>query len=114
MSIVEPDIIAVSVEALRADLDITAPDELFFFQGHFPGQPILPGVVQVHWAIELARNYLGLKPTFTGIEALKFHNVIKPRTKLRLTLEKSEQTGKLHFSFVSEMGMHSQGRILFE
>ena len=114
MNIVAPEIIAASVEPLRADLEISAPKDLYFFQGHFPEQAILPGVVQVHWAVELARTYLGLKATFKGIEGLKFHRVITPCTTLQLTLEKSEQTGKLHFSFASEGGVHSQGRILFE
>ena len=114
MNIVEPEIIAASVEPLRADLEISAPEELYFFRGHFPEQAILPGVVQVHWAIELARSYLDLKSSFKGIEGLKFHRVITPCSTLRLTLEKSEQTGKLHFSFASEDGVHSQGRILFE
>jgi 3-hydroxymyristoyl/3-hydroxydecanoyl-(acyl carrier protein) dehydratase len=114
MNVVDPEITAAHVGPLRADLDISVPGNLFFFQGHFPGHAILPGVVQVHWAIELARTHLGLKPLFRSIEGLKFHHVIKPETKLRLTLEKSEQTGKLHFSFASEIGVHSQGRILFE
>lgn len=114
MNTLEPEIIAASIAPLRADLEILAPEELFFFQGHFPEQAILPGVVQVHWAIELAKTHLGLKPTFKGIEGLKFHRVITPCTTLQVTLEKSEQTGKLHFSFSSEDGIHSQGRILFE
>ena len=113
MNIVEPEIIAASVEPPRAEVKISAPGDLYFFQGHFPEQAILPGIVQVHWAIGLARTYLGLESSFKGIEGLKFHRVITPCTRLQLTLEKSEQTGKLYFSFASENGVHSQGRILF-
>ena len=84
-----------------------------YLQGHFPGQPVLPGVVQLHWAISLARRGLSLPPNFIGIEALKFHRIIEPSTPLRLALEQSDDAGKLRFSYTSELGTHSQGRILF-
>lgn len=114
MNVIDPEIVKESVAAPRAEFDINVPAELFYFQGHFPQQPVLPGVVQVHWAMQLAKSRLGLKFGFGGIEALKFHRIIEPLARLKLTLEHSEQRGKLHFSYVSELGVHSQGRILFD
>ena len=114
MSVVDPDIISQSITPARAEFEITVPEELYFLQGHFPQQPILPGVVQIHWAIKLAVARLGIEPRFKGIEALKFHRVIKPLMPLKLTLEQAENTGKLHFSYQSDLGVHSQGRIVFE
>jgi 3-hydroxymyristoyl/3-hydroxydecanoyl-(acyl carrier protein) dehydratase len=93
---------------------IKVPEDLFYLQGHFPQQPILPGVIQIHWAMQLAASWLGVTPVFSGIEALKFHRVIRPLTPLKLTLKQAEETGKLHFSYLSDLGMHSQGRIVFE
>lgn len=114
MSVVEPQIVRESVAPARAEFEIAVPEELFYLQGHFPEQPILPGVIQIHWAVKLAAARLGIKPSFKGIEALKFHRVIKPRMPLKLTLEHADNTGKLHFSYVSDLGVHSQGRIVFE
>lgn len=114
MDVVGPEIIRESIAPTRAEFEITVPEELFYLQGHFPRQPILPGVIQIHWAIKLAAARLGVKPLFSGIEALKFHRVIKPLTPLKLTLEQAEKTDKLHFSYLSDLGMHSQGRIVFE
>ncbi|MDH3428623.1 MAG: hypothetical protein OEM60_06540 [Gammaproteobacteria bacterium] len=114
MHVTEPEIVKESVAAPRAEFDINVPADLLYFQGHFPQQPVLPGVVQIHWAIQLAKSRLGLGSGFGGIEALKFHRVIIPLEQLKLTLEHSEQTGKLHFSYVSELGVHSQGRVLFD
>jgi len=114
MDVVDPEIVRESVAPMRAEFEINVPEELFYLQGHFPQRPILPGVIQIHWAIQLAAARLGVKREFSGIEALKFHRVIKPLTPLKLTLEQAEKTGKLHFSYVSDLGVHSQGRIVFE
>ena len=114
MNAVNPEIINESIDSNRAEFDIQVPADLYFLQGHFPGEPVLPGVVQVHWAIQLAGEHFNLKPSFAGIEALKFHRIIEPETPLRLVLELNEESGKLTFSYTSEFGKHSQGRVLFE
>jgi 3-hydroxymyristoyl/3-hydroxydecanoyl-(acyl carrier protein) dehydratase len=114
MNVVDPNIIRESIAPSRAEFEITVPEELFYLQGHFPQQPILPGVIQVHWAVQLAAARLGIESSFKGIESLKFHRVIKPLTPLKLTLEQADKTSKLHFSYQSDLGVHSQGRIVFE
>ena len=95
-----------------ASFDIEVPVDLVYLQGHFPGQPVLPGVVQVHWAIERGTETFGDLGQFKGIDALKFHRIIEPNTDLQLQLEFAH--GVLRFSYTSEHGQHSQGRILFE
>jgi len=114
MNVVNPKIVSESVDSNRAEFDIQVPADLYYLQGHFPGEPVLPGVIQVHWAIQLANEHFDLKPSFAGFEALKFHNIIKPEMPLRLVLELNEKNGKLTFSYASESGNHSQGRVLFE
>jgi len=114
MNVVNPKIVSESVDSNRAEFDIQVPADLYYLQGHFPGEPVLPGVIQLHWAIQLADEHLNLKPSFAGLEALKFHRIIKPETRLRLVLELNEESGKLTFSYTSESGKHSQGRVLFE
>ena len=86
-----------------------SPD-LAWFHGHFPGDPVLPAVVQVDWAIHYGRE-LGFDPDrFRGFSRLKFRRVITPHTELRLTLTTS--AGKLGFIFESAAGIHSQGTVL--
>lgn len=114
MDVTEPEIVRELVNPPRAEFELLIPKQLYYLQGHFPQRPVLPGVIQVHWAIQLARRTLSTKPVFTGFEALKFHQIIEPLSRLKLTLEQSEETGKLHFSYASDTGVHSQGRILFE
>lgn len=114
MDVTEPEIVRELVNPPRAEFELLIPEQLYYLQGHFPQRPVLPGVIQVHWAIQLARRTLSTNAVFTGFEALKFHQIIEPLSRLKLTLEQSEETGKLRFSYASDAGVHSQGRILFE
>lgn len=114
MDIVSPEIVSESADSNKAEFEIRIPANLLYLQGHFPGEPILPGVVQVHWAIELARGRFDLKPDFSAIEGLKFHRVIEPDTRLLLTIEYDEPAGKIRFAYTSGDDTYSQGRVVFE
>ena len=113
MTVFEPIVISQDFDPPHGDFALIVPEELYFLRGHFPDRPVLPGVTQVHWAISLSRAGLPLKPSFLGIESLKFHRIIKPLTRLKLEVEHVETSGKLLFSYTSKLGKHSQGRILF-
>ena len=67
-----------------------------FFQGHFPGRPIMPGVLQIEALAQaagvLAIESLGLAGTgklvyFMAIEGAKFRTPVEPGVLLRLDVE---------------------------
>lgn len=62
-------------------------DEMFF-QGHFPGSPILPGVVQLSLAVERARRLYGIEGSLKMVKKMKFVHVIEPRHEVVLRLER--------------------------
>jgi acyl-coenzyme A synthetase/AMP-(fatty) acid ligase len=100
-------------EPRRVLLELCAPANLLYFDGHFPGAPILPGVVQADWAIAYGRQYFALPPRFLGMSALKFQNVIRPGQAVRLELLHDVAKGRINFRYLSELGQHAGGRILF-
>jgi acyl-CoA synthetase (AMP-forming)/AMP-acid ligase II/3-hydroxymyristoyl/3-hydroxydecanoyl-(acyl carrier protein) dehydratase len=57
-----------------------------YFTGHFPGQPVLPGVAQIEWLVWLARELLGADGGFAGLDAAKFKRIIRPGSTLRVEL----------------------------
>ena len=114
MNILNPEIVKASIGAGQAEFELHVPPELYYLQGHFPAEPVLPGVVQVHWALQLAGEHFELRSKFAGIQALKFHRVITPETPLKLDIEMLEAGGKVRFRYTSALGIHSQGRVLFE
>lgn len=95
-------------------LRLQVPLDLAYFSGHFPHAPVLPGVVQVDWAQQLARRYLALPPRFAGLEVLKFQQLIRPGDTLVLTLRFDAERGKLHFAYRNGDAPCSSGRILLE
>jgi acyl-coenzyme A synthetase/AMP-(fatty) acid ligase/3-hydroxymyristoyl/3-hydroxydecanoyl-(acyl carrier protein) dehydratase len=95
-----------------AALDIDAG--LAVFDGHFPGDPILPGVAQIDWAVEFARECFTLPPHFLRLEALKFQRPLRPGMQVELALQWQPAAGVLAFRYTSSAGMHAGGRVVFE
>lgn len=94
-------------------LELVVPLDLAHFTGHFPQTPVLPGVVQVDWAQQLARRLINdLPPRFCGMEVLKFQQLVRPGDRLQLTLRFDAARGKLYFAFRNGEAPCSSGRIL--
>jgi 3-hydroxyacyl-[acyl-carrier-protein] dehydratase len=65
-----------------------------FFQGHFPGNPIMPGVLIVEAMAQVgAVSILGMEQNkgklavFTGIDSLRFRRQVVPGDTLRMEIE---------------------------
>lgn len=108
----EPVTCSVEQEENSVTLSLFIPDELHWFRGHFPEYPVLPGVVQTHWAIGYGNQYLGLPVRIKKLEAVKFKNVIRPEVTLTLRLSLSPN-GKLVFSYHQNTQEMSSGRVVY-
>lgn len=79
-------------EHIEARWSITGDE--FFFPGHFPGNPIVPGVIQLEalaqaGAITLLRDerYAGKLALFGGVEKVRFRRVVRPGDELLLEVD---------------------------
>ena len=80
---------------IRGEKAVTATE--WYFQGHFPGMPVMPGVLQVEalaqtMAVYVARqegfgDRIGL---FAAIDEVRFKRIVQPgdRLTLEITMEK--------------------------
>jgi 3-hydroxyacyl-[acyl-carrier-protein] dehydratase len=95
-----PMLLVDRVEELILDRSIVAIKAVSmneqFFQGHFPGRPIMPGVLQVEALAQaagvLAVESLGLAGSgklvyFMSIDNVKFRKPVTPGVLLRLEVE---------------------------
>jgi len=87
---------------------------LLGFQGHFPGNPILPGVVQVDWAVHFGTEAFGPLGAFRGVEHLKFTEIIRPGEALTLTLALDAARETLRFSLQGGAGRKAAGVLRFQ
>lgn len=96
-------------------LTLILPSDLIHFDDHFRKAPVLPGVVQVAWALALAAPRLGTSTRCRELEALKFQRLLRPGDPLELDLHYEDEPGaargKLHFAY-RLAGQHcSSGRL---
>ena len=90
--IVDYDAEAKRIVGIKA---VTATE--WFFQGHFPGLPVMPGVFQVEALAQTMAVYVAKQPgfgsrigLFAGIDDCRFKRIVVPGDTLRLeiTMEK--------------------------
>lgn len=108
-----PEVRAVERADGAVTLDLFVPADLFYFDGHFDGAPLLPGVVQVDWARHYARLHLALPARFRAMHALKFQQPVLPGSAVRLELHYDAAKCSLQFRYLSDAGQHASGRLLF-
>ncbi|MNZ68948.1 Dimodular nonribosomal peptide synthase [compost metagenome] len=106
------------LEQVEADgqwsLQLSVPPDLAYFSGHFPQAPVLPGVVQVDWALSLGRQLMDLPEKFAGMEVLKFQQLLRPGDEVQLHLRFDPTRSKLYFTYRNETATCSSGRIVLE
>ncbi len=94
---------------LQLNISVSSP----YFEGHFPGSPVLPGIAQIDCVIALGRDLFPLPPRFLRLESVKFQQVIRPGVQLGLKLDFQAERGTLRFIISSASGDHSSGRVVF-
>lgn len=74
----------------------------WYFKGHFPGNPIMPGVLITESlaqtgaiAILSVKENKGKNALFGGIEKMRFKKMVVPRDKLKLEVKIIKQKGPI-------------------
>lgn len=107
-----PRILSVSDEPPQTRILLEVSSDLCWFRGHFPGQPVLPGIVQLHWAILVSHIIYGFGNPPLEIKRLKFKKVIVPPRTLELVVSQRGEHEVL-FSISSLGDVNSEGQIVF-
>lgn len=75
-----------------------------FFQGHFPGDPIMPGVLVVEAMAQVGGVAMlkglnhpnGSRVYFAGIDRVRFRRPVRPGDQLRIEVTVTSSRGKIH------------------
>jgi hypothetical protein len=106
-----PELVFARATDNGVELEILLAPDLHWFKGHFPALPILPGVVQVHWAVHYAAEQLGLRGAFHSLQALKFQRPLRPGQRVQLVLTPRPDGRSFEFAYLTEAGRHASGRV---
>lgn len=96
-------------DAVHAVLWVTY--DLRVFDGHFATVPLLPGVMQLAWAAELARANLGRVGRYRGVTAAKFRRLVRPGMELQLAASWSNAKREVSFEYRHAGSIVSGGRL---
>jgi 3-hydroxyacyl-[acyl-carrier-protein] dehydratase len=89
----EPDVKAVGIK----NVTMNEP----FFQGHFPGNPIMPGVLNIEAMAQVAgilafkSGVQGKSVYFMSIEKVKFRKPVAPGDQLRFEVQVTHKRGNV-------------------
>ncbi len=66
------------------EADIHVPPDSPWFRGHFPGEPILPGVAQIGMVIDAIRQARDQDLKVASVRRVRFKQIIRPDDTLKL------------------------------
>jgi acyl-coenzyme A synthetase/AMP-(fatty) acid ligase len=98
---------AVGTGSVAITIELT-PD-MIWFEGHFPAQPVLAGVAQIHMATLWARQVWCWSPRGGNLSQLKFRRVLRPGDVVELNLVRLSE--RLSFSYRLNETIASEGTI---
>jgi len=104
-------ILSVARHPDKVCIELDIRPDLVWFEGHFPECPILPGVIQTHWAITYGCEHYDIRGQFKSLGNVKFMKVIVPGA--RVMLELTFKRGKLVFRYLHDGAVCSQGTAEF-
>lgn len=85
-------------EGDTAEAEIVFGDGFSGFKGHFPEQPVLPGVCQIALALVMAERMRGVRQQLVQVVNARFISMVQPgqRLQVQCTLAEDLLRAKLH------------------
>ena len=110
--LVEPQFLACRRGSDFFEGDVRFDPSAAYFQGHFPGFPLLPGVVQIGLAVRYAKETFAVQGALREVRRMKFKTVIRPGDRVRIRLDRTGD-GQVSYLFAKGEATCSQGVLVF-
>lgn len=106
-----PEVVWQSLNESHACIHLSIERHLPVLSGHFAKQLILPGVLQIDWAVLLASQAFTLIRNAAVLESVKFRQAFRPPCAAQLDLRWDKDKHILVFKWSSEDQLYSEGVI---
>ena len=78
--------------------EISVPSESHWFSGHFPGEPILPGIAQLEMVFDTIKELTQKNLRISNVRKVRFKQIIRPDDSIKIIV-RYQKHGSLLFSF---------------
>ncbi len=93
--------------------EATVTGDLAVLEGHFPNEPVVPGLAQLLWADALSRRAFPDHAATAEVRNLKFARILAPGVNFRIALVHRIGTrSQVAFRLTSDAGTHSSGVLI--
>jgi 3-hydroxymyristoyl/3-hydroxydecanoyl-(acyl carrier protein) dehydratase len=106
-----PEVREIRAAGAAVELDLAIPGNLAYLEGHFPGLPIVPGVVLIDWVIEFAARHLPLRVEAAQTFVVKFRHVMRPGELVTLSIRHEARRHQLAFEYRNDAQPLATGTI---
>lgn len=88
------------------------PLDLVYLKGHFSNFPLVPGVVELQWAVEQIPILLGREIMIERVDNLKYQAFIRPHDQVELRLTWMAEKQRVKFTFKANGELAGSGLII--
>ena len=93
-------------------VEFSIPKSSDYFDGHFPGFPILPAVAQIDIVMHFASRYLETSTGLSEIKRIKFTSPIMPGVPVVLEIHKRGNTVSFKINSPCGVILYSTGTVV--
>lgn len=97
----------------HAEFIARVPVDLHWLAGHFAHFPLVPGVIELNWARQLAKQFEWGRQSIVQIENLKYQQFVRPNDEIRIILDYDAGKNKMTFKIIKGSATCASGRIVF-
>jgi 3-hydroxymyristoyl/3-hydroxydecanoyl-(acyl carrier protein) dehydratase len=94
-------------------LALLISSDLAYLDGHFPNTPIVAGVVQIHWAVKLAKDVLGISDIIVDGSQIKFSSLMRPGDEVTLSFTHDSEKKTVSYQYANHEKTYSSGRFTY-
>lgn len=102
-------------KAEESDSTITAsvqvPNDAVWFDGHFPDEPILPGVAQISMVVDIIAEALGRPVTAVEVSRIRFKKAIRPKETMMVQISPKDDTLAFGFRVFTDADVACSGNV---
>lgn len=101
------------MEATRLTASVTVEGDSRWFSGHFPNNPILPGIAQLKMVVDLIAASGAGNLRVTGLSRVKFRKIVRPGERLDIQVTDSDMKNHYLFRITCRDEDVCSGKMLF-